>query len=99
MRTEAQAMTDCLTRHEQAVCAEIIASQRVNGVYCDGTIVIDGSGHRCVPAELKEQVERVRKASPLPVPVVVVGPASEPGFPWAIAIGAALVVAFLVWRR
>jgi hypothetical protein len=44
---------------------DVIASESAGGVWCDGTIVIDERGRRCVSRAQAERVQRARQASPL----------------------------------
>lgn len=46
-------------------CVESVDAQMVGGVYCDGTIVIDESGRRCVPRAVVDRVRQARNAAPL----------------------------------
>jgi hypothetical protein len=78
----AEALASCLAKGRGSeICQDMIASQSVNGVYCDGTLVIEEGGRRCIPAAVVERTEAARAADPLPasarstaaVGVVVVG--------------------------
>lgn len=64
--TRDEALSACLARgvRTPGECAELVAAQSVGGVYCDGVVVLDASGRRCIPREV---VERRDLASPLPV--------------------------------
>lgn len=90
--TAAEELAACLALgRSRALCDQLIAAQSVGGVYCDGTIVIDESGHRCIPRAVVDRVSDARKSSPLPIE-------DKPGVsPWLVGgvIAAALVV--VVW--
>lgn len=60
----ADAMAACLALHNtQQDCADHIRAQSVNGVFCDGDIVIDASGKRCIPKKVVDAVVAQRTAS------------------------------------
>lgn len=58
-------------------CAAYVDDRFVNGVYCDGTIVVDVNGSRCIPAATVERVERARRADPVVVRPVSIGEAED----------------------
>jgi hypothetical protein len=64
---------------------DVIASESAGGVWCDGTIVIDERGRRCVTRAQAERVQRARQSSPEPAPD------GAPGL-----VGALVVVALVV---
>ncbi len=100
MRTAAQALADCLALgRDRATCDEGIASQMVGGVYCDGTIVQDASGRRCVPRDVIDRVRDARQASPLPSPVVVPATGEQP-LPWGwFAVGGVVLAGVVLLLR
>jgi uncharacterized protein YqfA (UPF0365 family) len=89
-----EAIAECMARGlARPFCLDMAAAQSVGGVYCDGSIVIDERGRRCVPRELVERVKAARAASPLPVKGVGVSP-------WLVggAVAALVVAAFVAVR-
>lgn len=96
--TTAEALEACIARgRPRAVCDEIIASQMVDGAYCDGTIVISAEGRRCVPRELSDLVQDARDAQPLPPVDSEIEPARAraSALPWVI--GGAVLIGVVVW--
>lgn len=91
MTTAAEALEACVARgRARIICQDAIASQMVGGVYCDGAIVIDERGKRCVPRSEIERVNAARAASPLP--------SNEPPLsPWLVGGLVALSVVAIVW--
>ena len=67
---------------------ELLAAESVDGVWCDGSIVIDERGRRCVTRATAERVRAARASSPLPA-------SSAPSFVGLGVVGA-LVVGGLV---
>ncbi len=47
---------------------EVLAAESVDGVWCDGAIVIDERGRRCVSRTTIDRVRLAREGSPLPAP-------------------------------
>lgn len=45
---------------------EMLADESVDGVWCDGAIVLDGRGKRCVMQSTIDRVRLAREGSPLP---------------------------------
>lgn len=95
--TKEEAIAQCVALGRiPAMCAEAAEAQSVGGVYCDGAIVIDANGRRCVPRELVERVKAARAASPLPPSSLSSSGVSS----WLVgAAVAALVVAAVVVAR
>lgn len=67
--TADQARASCLaTGATPEECAALVAEQSVNGAYCDGRIVLDARGPRCVPRATLERkanvLARERAADP-----------------------------------
>lgn len=54
--------------YDGAFIEEMIADQSVGGVWCDGTVVLDASGRRCVTRATRDRVLAARDASPLDAP-------------------------------
>jgi hypothetical protein len=78
-------------------CAELVASESVDGVWCDGEIVYDANGKRCVSRAVLDRVDAARSASPLPsAPVKAAAPASSSSSSGSVLLIAALVVVVLV---
>ncbi len=89
--TAAEKLAACLgTGQARVFCDQVVASQMVGGVYCDGTIVIDESGKRCIPRELVDRVNEARAATPLPAQ-------ESTESPWALVGLAALTLVAIVW--
>ena len=87
-------MAACLTRGMPRVaCDDVIASHRVDGVHCDGTIVQDQHGKRCVTRKLAARVRDARNASPLPV----ADPSTPAGVRWAVVLGLGGLIAIGIW--
>lgn len=86
------AFRDCLALGLRPSACELQAGM-VDGRVCDGSIVIDASGRRCVTHAQRAQKEAAAAASPLP-------PRSSSSA-WVLPLGvlAASVVALLVLRR
>jgi hypothetical protein len=96
MKTAAEALAECLGRGiRQAECSELVGSQLVDGVYCDGTIVQGADGRRCVPRETVDRVLGARAAAPLPRAALPDNPVSVGMV--AILAGVALAIVF-AWK-
>lgn len=89
--TYEEAMRACVAQgwHETE-CSQAVADRMVGGVYCDGTIVQDASGARCVSSELAARVAAARAASPLP--------STQQGSSSGAWLVLAALVAIIVWR-
>lgn len=91
--TADEARARCLALGMSAgACDETIADHMVDGAYCDGTIVLDASGKRCVSAATEDEVRRARAASPLPMRPSSLLPLG------ALALGAVVLVVLLARR-
>lgn len=74
--TAADALAFCLSQPGANVtdCNRAVADQMVDGVYCDGDVVmVAGQPKRCVPTSVLERKWRAEIASPLPAPVAASG--------------------------
>lgn len=82
--------------YDRPLVEEMIAEESVGGVWCDGAIVNDANGRRCVSRATIDRVSAARASSPLPSPAG----ASSP-LPRALlfAGAAALVVGLVVAVR
>jgi hypothetical protein len=70
----------------------------VDGAYCDGTIVIDANGKRCVSRALAERVADAREAQPLRREVEMVRPREDATAERWIVLGVGVLLAVgLVW--
>jgi hypothetical protein len=80
-------------------CEALAYDHMVNGVYCDGTIVIDASGKRCVSRALAARVAAARADQPLRREVEMVRPREDatPAERWIVLAVGALLAAGLVW--
>jgi hypothetical protein len=99
--TAAEALSQCVARGvwSRAECQEQVDAQRVAGVYCDGTIVLDARGKRCVPRAVVDRVQDARDGSPLP-PRPDEQPSPMTPSPWiyaGAALGLGVLVAGVVW--
>ncbi len=98
--TEAEARAACLARGawDAAECEAQIEAQKVGGVYCDGAIVWDAGGRRCVPRDVVDRVKALSDAGPLPVrpPSPALAEESKGSGWWLVALG--VVVVGIVWR-
>ena len=80
-----EAIRACLARGlRRAECDELVPDRMVGGVYCDGTIVLDASGSRCVPRATLDRVAAARASSPIR--------SSAPAEIAGAGVGAALLV-------
>jgi hypothetical protein len=77
-------------------CHELVTSEMVNGVWCDGEIVYDANGKRCVPRDVLERVRAARGLAPLPVAAVVPASVSWPLV--AFGLGCAALLVWVVRR-
>lgn len=77
-------------------CQQVIESESVDGAWCDGQIVIDEQGHRCVSQEMLDRVARARAASPLPPRTTVTSDAPIVTVNWPLA-GMALAGALVLY--
>jgi hypothetical protein len=100
MRTREQALADCLaTDWPREACEAEIASSMVDGVYCDGHILITADGKRCIPIEVVRKVRDVRNDQPFVPGLSEPEPQPSAGLPsWVLPAGLALagVVTVLV---
>lgn len=65
--TADERLAQCLANGgDPGACHDLLASEMVGGVWCDGSIVYDASGKRCVPRALVERAAAARAGSPLP---------------------------------
>jgi hypothetical protein len=95
------------TGGDEPSCRDVVASQMVSGVFCDGQVVIDERGHRCIDQATLDRVARARAANPLPShPVPSSGASAMPIVTVAgvklstiALVGAGVIVAWLVLRR
>ncbi len=71
---------------------EMIDSESIDGVWCDGSIVTDERGRRCVSRAQIDRVQRARAALP-----AAVAPSRK--LPIAIVAAAVLVVGFVMLER
>lgn len=68
MQTAAEARAACLAQGSPAdACDEMIRLKMVDGVFCDGTVVLDASGKRCVPQAVVEQKLKLEVIPPQPM--------------------------------
>src|SRR5687767_9434640 len=97
MRTSAEELAACEAfGWSRAECEAEIASRMVAGQLCDGVVVHEATGRRCIPREVVERTQAARAASPLAKPTAIV--AGAPSFEngrtrqvIAFAIGAAVL--------
>lgn len=82
MTTRDEAIDACLasTSWRRADCAEVVDDRIVGGVYCDGTIVLDASGKRCVSAAMVAQ----HRAGAAPIDLAHPPPLPPPR--WAVPL-------------
>lgn len=73
-------------------CRQRAADQSVGGQFCDGRIVMDEHGKRCVPRAVYERKAEAAKASPLPPRAR----ASEARSGLPLALGALAIVGLVV---
>lgn len=93
MRTADEVLAACIARGiARSDCEAKIRDHMVDGVYCDGTIVMTATGSRCVPHDLADRVREAREASPLEAPPVTAEPEDGAGSGW---LAPALVVVVL----
>jgi hypothetical protein len=89
MQTAAEARAACLAQGTPAdACDEMIRLKTVNGVFCDGTVVTDASGKRCVPQSVVEQKLALTVIPPQP---------TSKNTKAAIAIGGSILAIGLVY--
>lgn len=52
MRTAETVLAACRAQagNTEADCQEVLADFMVNGVFCDGNVVLDSTGKHCIPA-------------------------------------------------
>lgn len=65
---------------------EVLADESVDGAWCDGAIVLDGRGKRCVTQSTIDRVRLAREGSPLPS-----SPAPPPIGRGVVIVGALVV--------
>lgn len=105
--TAAEQLAACLARGgDPLLCQDAVDAQSVDGAYCDGRVVVEATGRRCIDQATLDRVEAARKASPLPHPDED-GPLSPPrAMPsvsltptgWAL-LGLAAIVAWRMFGR
>lgn len=72
MQTAAEARAACIAQGTPASeCDDMIKRDMVNGVFCDGTIVIDASGRRCVPQAIVNQKTALQLQNLPPQPMSI----------------------------
>lgn len=68
MMTADQQRAACKAQGTPAdACEEFIRNATVNGVFCDGTVVLDASGKRCVPQSVVLQKLALTQIPPQPM--------------------------------
>lgn len=111
-RTAASVFANCMASaipgtDAASDCQSVVDGYMVNGVFCDGNIILDANGKRCISAE---QVQAKLAASQEPTGQAKLAAlnANTPagGFqslpswlPWAGALGLGLLLAVLVTRK
>ncbi len=100
MTTRAEALAACLARGawDKATCEEVVDSNMVGGVYCDGTIVQDARGKRCVTDEQKARRAATIDQEPLKRPAPAPAEAKPSALPW-LALGALALGLYALSRK
>ena len=100
--TRDEAVARCIGfGYTRAECEAEAESNMVDGAYCDGTIVIEELGRRCVPREVVERKNDASDRDPLPLPLPSSSAAPCPGsavLVGAIALGLVIVVVAIARR-
>ena len=81
----------------RATCADLVDSERVAGVWCDGQIVYDETGKHCIPRAIVDARAKLAVSpSPSPSPA-----ASSPGSSslLPLAIVGLVVIGFVLSKR
>ena len=101
--TRDEAVAACLARGgwSRGECEAWADSNVVGGVYCDGAIVVDEHGKRCVPRATLEAKQRAMGLDPRPAPAPVVhvdpAPLGWPPPAWAVVGALALAAVGALW--
>lgn len=65
MSTREEGLAACLAVGlDRPTCDEVIESRMVDGVYCDGSTIIDANGRRCITAAALERRRAAIAADP-----------------------------------
>lgn len=68
-------------------CQDLVLEETVGGVWCDGAVVYDERGKRCVTRAMLDRVAAARAGIPLPrSPVACPLPSSSPSSRWPLAL-------------
>lgn len=96
--TADERLAQCLANGgDPGACHDLLAAEMVGGVWCDGSIVYDANGKRCVPRALVERAAAARAGSPLPRAAVVASSQPAPSLDWKLLIALGFGAAVLVW--
>lgn len=66
--TREEAIRDCMARTgwDRDACIEVVDDRMVGGAYCDGSIVLDERGERCISNAALDRRRATIAADPLP---------------------------------
>lgn len=83
--TRDEALADCMRDGwRRAECVESVDDRMVAGSYCDGSIVLDEQGERCIPNAALERRRAAVAADPLPE--VAAAPRAGMAVPLALSL-------------